>query len=216
MRTLLPLICLALTPIARAGEWTPLFDGKSLAGWRANVAPGSFTVADGVIRVRAVGPTSSHLFYVGDRKEGVVPFKDFEFEATVRAEPNANGGVFVHTDMTPRPGAKLYLANGYEVQLNSSPKEAKKTGSLYDVVDLDKSPVDETKWFALRITVKGKRITVAVDGKTVVDYTEPLDVKRSPARAGRRFRAEGGGIALQAHDPESTWYFKDIRVKRLP
>ena len=216
MWALLPLACLTLPHAAHLGEWTPLFDGKSLAGWRANVAPESFTVADGVIRVRAVGPTSSHLFYVGDRESGVVPFTDFEFEATVRAGPNSNGGVFVHTDMTPRPGGKLYLANGYEVQLNSSPKEPKKTGSLYDVVDLAESPVDEAEWFRLGVVVKGKRITVAVDGRTVVDYTEPPGVKRSLARAGRRFRAEGGAIALQAHDPDSVWYFKGVRVRRLP
>lgn len=210
MRFALALACLLAATGARADDWKPLFDGKTLAGWKANTAPESFTVAGGAIRVRAVGPTSSHLFTTDT-------FTNFELEATCRAEPNANSGIFVHTDATPRPGTnKLYLANGYEVQLNSSPKEKRKTGSLYTVVDLDKSPVDETKWFTVRIVVKGKRITVSIDGKQVVDYTEPADVVRSKALVGRRFRAAGGAIALQAHDPESVWYFKDIRAKRLP
>jgi hypothetical protein len=33
-------------------DWQPLFDGKTLTGWRASEAPGSFGVRDGAIRVR--------------------------------------------------------------------------------------------------------------------------------------------------------------------
>jgi hypothetical protein len=28
--------------------------------------------------------------------------------------------------------------------------------------------------------------------------------------------AKGGAIALQAHDANSTWYFKEVKIKRLP
>ncbi|MFO0810687.1 MAG: DUF1080 domain-containing protein [Gemmataceae bacterium] len=198
-----------------ADEWKPLFNGKDLSGWRANNDPASFTVKDGVLRVQASSKTSAHLFYVGDRRDGFEAFKDFELEATCRAEPNSNGGIFVHTDMTTRDAQK-HLAKGYEVQLNSSTKEKRKTGSLYAVVDLDKSPVDEAKWFTVRVVVRGKRITIALDGTAVVDYTEPADVVRPKERAGRVFSADGGAIALQAHDAGSVWYFKDIRVKRSP
>ncbi|MBA4062872.1 MAG: DUF1080 domain-containing protein [Isosphaera sp.] len=210
-------LCLfAFTAAAgRADDWRPLFNGKDLAGWRANNDPESFAVKDGVLRVQASGPTSAHLFYVGDKKDGFETFKNFELEVTCRAEPDSNGGIFVHTDMTTRDAQK-HLAKGYEVQLNSTAKEKRKTGSLYAVVDLDKSPVDETKWFTVRVVVRGKRITAALDGKEVVDYTEPADVVRPKERAGRLFAADGGGIALQAHDAKSVWYFKDIRVKRLP
>ncbi|MBN9520531.1 DUF1080 domain-containing protein [bacterium] len=217
MRGVVGLLALMVVAPSTPGAdgWRPLFNGKDLTGWRANNDPDSFTVKDGVLRVQASGATSAHLFYVGDRKDGFEAFKDFELEATVRAEPNSNGGIFVHTDMTTRDAQK-HLAKGYEVQLNSSAKEKRKTGSLYAVVDLDKSPVDETKWFTVRVVVRGKRITVALDGKEVVDYTEPADVVRPKERAGRRFAADGGAIALQAHDAGSVWYFKDIRVKRLP
>lgn len=215
MRNVLCLIGLVVVPVVvHAEDWQPLFNGKDLTGWRANLDPAAFTVKDCVLRVQASAQTRAHLFYVGDRKEGLEPFKDFELEATVRAEPNANGGIFVHTDMATRD-AKMHLANGYEVQLNSSTVEARKTGSLYAVVDLDKSPVDESKWFTVRVVVKGKRITVSLDGKEVVDYTEPADVVRPKERAGRLFREDGGAIALQAHDAGSVWYFKDIRIKRL-
>jgi hypothetical protein len=216
MRGMICLVALAFAATAvGADDWQPLFNGKDLTGWRANNDPDSFAVQDGVLRAQASGQFRSHLFYVGDRKDGLEPFKEFELQATCRAEPNSNGGIFVHTDMSTRD-AKKHLAKGYEVQLNSAANEKRKTGSLYAVVDLDRSPVDETQWFTVQVVVRGKRITVALDGKQVVDYTEPADVVRPRERAGRLFAAEGGAIALQAHDPGSVWYFKDIRVRRLP
>jgi len=198
-----------------ASDWQSLFNGNDLSGWRANNDPNSFTVKDGVLRVQASGAVSAHLFYVGDQDEGFEAFKNFELEAVVRAEPRSNGGIFVHTDMSTRDDQK-HLAKGYEVQLNSSPEEARKTGSLYAVADLSESPVDETDWFTVRVVVRDKRITVALNGREVVDYTEPPDVVRPKERAGRLFSPDGGAIALQAHDARSVWYFKEIRVKRLP
>jgi len=216
MRAVVCLIALAIAPVAcPADEWQPLFNGKDLTGWRANNDPDSFVVKDGILRVQASGSTSAHLFYAGDLKDGFEQFKNFELEATVRAEPDSNGGIFVHTDMTTRDAQK-HLAKGYEVQLNSSAKEKRKTGSLYAVVDREESPVDETKWFTIRVVVRDKRITIAVDGQQLVDYSEPADVQRPKERAGRLFATDGGGIAIQAHDAKSVWYFQDIRVKRLP
>lgn len=176
--------------------------------------PESFSVVDGAIRVKAT-KASAHLFYVGELKEGFVRFKNFELEATCRGETNSNSGIFVHTDLSTRDKA-LHLARGYEIQLNSSQREKRKTGSLYAVVDLDKSPVDESQWFLVRITVRDRRITVHLNGQQVVDYTEPPGVQRPVERAGRLLNPEGGGIALQGHDPESVFYFRDLRIKRLP
>ena len=194
-----------------ADEWTPLFNGKNLDHWKANNDPDSFTVVDGVLRIQASGNTSAHLFYVGEDNL----FRNFELKATVRAEPNSNCGIFVHTDMSTRDKA-LHLAKGYEVQLNSSQKEKRKTGSLYGIVDYDKSPVDETEWFNIYIKVIDKRIIVKVNDQEVVDYTEPKNPQRSKSRRGRLFSKSGGMIGLQAHDKNSIWYFRDIQVKRLP
>ncbi len=57
--------------------------------------------------------------------------------------------------------------------------------------------------------VKGKHIVVKINDKVVVDYTEPENV------AGTVKLSEGT-FALQAHDPGSTVYYRNIRVKRLP
>ncbi len=215
LRRILLLALLLPAPFLHAAEeWQSLFNTWDLTGWRANVLPESFTVVNGTIRAQAIKP-SAHLFYVGSMKTGFMRFKNFILEATCRSEPNSNSGIFIHTNMTTRD-SKLHLAKGYEIQLNSSTKEGRKTGSLYAVVDLSQSPVNESQWFRIRVTVNGKHIMIHLNDKPVVDYTEPDNVTRPPERAGRLIDPQGGGIALQAHDPGSVFYFKDIRIKRLP
>lgn len=214
-RCTLALIAVLFVPsMLQAADWQSLFNGKDLSGWRANVMPESFTVVNGVIRAQA-SKESSHLFYVGDRKDGFVRFKNFELEMAVRGEPNSNSGIYFHTDMSVS-NAKNHLAKGYEIQLNNTAKEQRKTGSLYDVVDLSQSPVDGTKWFRVRVRVENKHIVVFINDTKTVDYVEPERAKRSKSRAGRVLNPNGGAIALQAHDPRSVYYFKDIRVRRLP
>ena len=208
------ILFLSALPLA-AGDWQSLFNGKDLSGWRANVLPESFTVENGAIKAHCKNPVlKSHLFFVADKKEGFVRFKNFELEATVRAEPDSNSGIFFHTDTTPRDD-KQHLRNGYEIQLNNKQKEKRKTGSLYAIIDLPESPIDETKWFKVRIKVVGKRIVAHVNDKQVVDYTEPENPERPKNREGRLLNPKGGAIALQGHDPDSIFYFKDIRVRRL-
>ena len=221
MKSFLPILahfCCLFLVAATAGageEWQSLFNGKDLTGWRANYYPDSWTVVDGTIRAHAT-TASSHLFYVGDKPEKqFVPYVNFVLELSARSEPNANSGVFFHTDYEA-PNAQHHLANGYEVQLNSTEKEKRKTGSLYAIVDLPESPVDETQWFKVRITVQGKHIVVELNEQMVVDYIEPENVQRPPERAGRKLSPSGGAIALQGHDPGSVFYFRDIRIKRLP
>ena len=61
----------------------------------------------------------------------------------------------------------------------------------------------------MHVTVKGQNIVVAVNGKVVVDYTEPKGAE-GPRRLGK------GYIALQAHDPGSKVHFRNIMLKKLP
>ena len=81
---------------------------------------------------------------------------------------------------------------------------------VLELVDLAESPVDETKWFKVRLSVHERRIVIEIDGDVVVDYTEPEDVKGE-----RNLFEDGGAIALQAHDPNSVVYYRRIRIKRL-
>ena len=81
--------------------------------------------------------------------------------------------------------------------------------------DLTESPVEDGEWFEYHIIVKGKRIILKINGETTLDYTEPDDVatQRDEKRKGRVLNPKGGLIALQAHDPVSVVYFRNIRIK---
>ena len=189
-----------LTKSEEQGEWVQLFNGQDLSGWKASSDPEAFKVVDGAIRVNAISK-AAHLFYVGDTPKDTWIFKDFELKATVRSDAGSNSGIFIHTGPVTRNRIG-HLRDGYEVQLNSSEKEKRKTGSLYAIQDLPESPVDETQWFVVNIKVEGKTIRVTIDGKQVVEYTEPKKPKREPQRAGRLLSDFGGMIALQAHDKD--------------
>lgn len=209
-------LLLTTSLIGGEAKWQSLFNGKDLSGWEANILPESFTVEDGLLKAHCIDPAKrkSHLFFVGNPGNEFVLFKNFEFEASVLCEADSNSGVFFHTDAEIRDD-KHHLKNGYEVQINSKAKEKRKTGSLYEIVDLAESPAKEAEWFKLNIKVVDKQITVSINGIELVDYTEAEHPERSEKRLGRVLRPEGGAIALQGHDPDSIVYFKDIRVRRL-
>jgi hypothetical protein len=208
------LCCLFLTifsfaPLggSQAGEpeWQSLFNGKSLDGWDAEDHGECFQVKDGSI-VAGGGPLA-RLSYVGPVNKH--DFKNFELKLEVMTKPGSNGGVFFHTG----PQSK-FLKKGYEAQVCNSCGDKRKTGSLLVVEDHDTSPVKDDEWFEYHILVTGKRIVVKVNGKTTVDYTEPPNPKRPESWEGRVL--SHGLIALQAHDANSTVYYRNIRVKVLP
>ena len=57
--------------------------------------------------------------------------------------------------------------------------------------------------------MKGKAVTVGVDGKVLFEYVEPEGV------VGTRKLSEGL-FAIQAHDPGSEVHYRSVKVKRLP
>lgn len=193
--------CFAADDAAQSADgWTSLFDGKSLDGWKANESPASFHVEDGQIVAHG---ERSHLFYVGDVHGA--KFTNFELEVEALTKPSANSGVFIHT----RFQDDGWPSHGYEVQVNTTHSDEIKTGSLYGVVKVNPAPSVDDQWFTMNVRVVGRRVTVKVDGKVVVDYLEPLDVK------GDR-RLSSGTFALQSHDPGSETHFRAVRVKVLP
>jgi hypothetical protein len=184
--------------------WISLFDGKTLNGWKVGENAETFSVSDG--RIEAHGKTA-HLFYVGPVENH--NFKDFEFKAQVMTMPGSNSGIYFHTEY--QQGG--WPAKGYEVQVNNSHTDWRRTGSLYSVVDVKEQLVKDSVWFTEKITVKGKRVIIQVNDKTTVDYTEPDNVQRPDDMKGRVI--SNGTFALQGHDPNSIVYFKDIMVKPL-
>lgn len=189
------------------GEWHALFDGQSLDGWTASENKDSVKVVDGELVVG--GGERSHVFYTGE--VGDHDFKNFQLKLKVKAEPKSNSGVYVHTKYQETG----WPEQGYEVQVNNAGDDPRKTGSLYGVVDVTESPAKDGEWFDYLITVEGNHITAAVNGEQVVEFTDTGDdmphLKEFPGR-----KVSSGTIALQAHDPASVVYYKDIQIKLLP
>jgi len=185
-------------------QWVSLFDGKSLNNWKVGENASTFTIENGMIV--AHGPTA-HLFYVGDVRQH--NFKNFEFIADVMTTPGSNSGIYFHTEYQESSWPK----KGYEAQVNNSHTDWRRTGSLYGIEDVKDVFVKDNEWFTEYIKVEGKRIIIKLNDRTVVDYTEPGDVKRDAGNEGRVLSS--GTFALQGHDPNSKVYFKNIMVKPL-
>jgi len=186
-------------------EWISLFDGKSLNGWKVGANAATFKVEDGMI---VVNGETAHLFYDGDVQDH--NFKNFEFKADVMTFPGANSGIYFHTTYQESG----WPAKGYEVQVNNSHTDWRRTGSLYAIEDVKEVFVKDNEWFTEYIKVQGKGVIIKLNDKTVVYYTEPDNVQRPADMAGRLISS--GTFALQGHDPKSKVYFKNIMVKPLP
>jgi hypothetical protein len=177
--------------------WIKLFDGKSMDGWKINENHASFTLQDGAI---VVNGKRGHLFYMGDVANHA--FKNFEYKATVMTTPGSNSGMYIHTAYQEEG----WPSQGYEIQVNNSHTDWRRTGSVYGIQDVKEAPAKDNEWFTQHIIVKGNQITVKVNDKVINEYTVP-------AEGGK---LSTGTFALQAHDPKSKVYYKDIMVKLLP
>ncbi len=193
------------------GDWLPLFDGKSLAGWKSVGHAGAFTVADGEI-VAQGGPAS--LFYSGPVEQA--SFKNFEFSANVMLRQHAKAGICFHTSAqpsgTPGPGFQVLLANdcrgpnGFVLR--------RKTGSLCGVRNVYKQLVRDGEWFTLDVLVRQKQVQIRLNNMLVVDYVEPADA--FSANPDFLCRVGQGAFALQALDAAAAATFRNLRVRPLP
>lgn len=184
--------------------WVSLFDGKTLDGWKVGTNASCFSVVDGAIMVNG---NVAHLFYDGPVQQH--DFKNFEFKADVMTMPGSNSGIYFHTVYQESSWPK----KGYEVQVNNSHTDWRRTGSLYAIQDVREVYVKDSVWYTERIKVKGKHVSVFINNRQVVDYTEPEEVKRDKGMEGRLISS--GTFALQGHDPKSKVFYKNIMVKVL-
>jgi hypothetical protein len=200
------LFCTAflLSATKQKQKWVSLFDGKTLNGWKVGENPETFKVEDGAI---VVNGKVAHLFY--DGKEGNHDFKNFELKLDIMTMPGSNSGVYIHTQYQESSWPK----KGYEVQVNNSQGDWRRTGGLYAVQDIKEPPAKDNEWFSMHIVVKNKNIKVSVNNKQLVDYTEPENAVREKGMEGRLLSS--GTIALQGHDPNSKVLYKNIQLKVL-
>jgi len=200
--TLLTFAAVAAVAADDEAGFKPLMDGKTFAGWKiAEENTNTFRLEDGAF---VANGNRCHLFYIGDEQ----PFKNFHLKVDVMTDTNSNGGIYFHTKYQPQGWPK----GGFECQVNNTQGDWKKTGSLYDLVNVAHSLAADNQWWTQEIIVEGGKVTVKVDGKIVLNYNEPPG-----AQVGKDFERKltEGTFALQGHDPKSVVRYKNIRVKRL-
>jgi 3-keto-disaccharide hydrolase len=194
--------------------FTTIFNGRDFTGWTIAGPAESFTIQDGAIVAKG---QASHAYYTGS--VGNHRFRDFELKIDIMTRAGSNGGVYVLTEFQETGGnvraSGRFPSKGFEIQVNNSHTDRIRSGSLYHVVDvLDQSPAKDDEWFTEHIIVKGDTITVNVNDRQVVRWTQTPDWDGGREGPGRKITGPGT-IALQAHDPNSTVYYRNIRIKQL-
>src|ERR1700688_561677 len=118
MRTLLALALLSVfaaaadkNPKKHRDEWQPMFDGKTLDGWKASDHPESWSVKDGLIHGDGPG---SYIFYMKEQ------CFNCEFKADVKIGHLGNSGMFFRSPFSKSP-------NNYEAQIDSSHRDPGRT-----------------------------------------------------------------------------------------
>jgi hypothetical protein len=210
MKRLILMLTLAAVPAAFGQTgWVSLFNGNDFSGWKIGGNQSSFQIKDGAMV--ANGPVA-HAFY--DSPVANHDFRNFELMVDIMTAPNSNGGVYFHTEFQERG----FPRKGFEVQVNNTHRDPVKTGSLYHVSDIGaeeiKGLVKDNEWFTEHIVVQGNTVTISLNGKQVVKWTQPPDWNGGREGPGRVLGH--GTIALQGHDPNSTVHYKNIRIKLLP
>ena len=142
-----------------AQRWTVVFDGKNLDNFNP-IGNANWKVADGVVQA-----DMGNGFLVSKASYG-----DFEFKADFWVTDDANSGVFIRCDNPSQVSAM----NAYEVNIfDKRPDQTYRTGAIVDVAKpKDMTITTGNKWNTIEITAKGPRMTVAINGTSMVDVQD--------------------------------------------
>jgi hypothetical protein len=198
--------CLAEETKAEEG-FKPLFDGKTLEGWKNPYNHGEAKVVDGEIHLIA----NNKFFLVTEKV-----YTNFVFEGEVLLpEGKANSGFMFRAHAEP---GKVY---GYQSEVDGDPKRAW-SGGLYDegrrqwfICPIKGNKESEeafrkragdtfkrNDWNTYRITCKGNKITIEVNGVVTTDVEDDKDAS--------------GVIGIQHHGEKGqTYKFRNLRIKEL-
>jgi len=203
---------------AADSDWTPLFNGKDLSGWKIHPMP-----SGAITEVTAVEKDGKVVGYKGKLKDGKEvqlwrvengelfsergDYKNFHYRIEAKINDKGNSGQYFRTEFGPN------FPKGYEAQINATHGDKVKTGSLYPSNGLGKerdkhtvmntAPHKPDEWFTQEVIADGPKITILVNGQKTVEYTDP----------DARFKV--GHFALQGHDPGSIMTFRKVEVKEL-
>lgn len=205
---LIALLAASFSTSARAEDeegFTPIFDGKSLAGWVG--ATDGYVVEDGAITCKPKG--GGNLYTEQE-------FADFVLRFEFKLTPGANNGLGIRA---PLKGNAAYV--GMELQVLDNTADRYKNlkpyqyhGSIYGVVAAKRGhlkPVGE--WNVQEVTCDGRHVKVVLNGTTIVDANldevgKPIDGNDHPGLANTQ-----GHIGFLGHGSEVA--FRKLRVKEI-
>lgn len=182
--------------------FSPLFDGKSTAGWDGDLSV--FRIEDSCVVGGQLKDKIPHNYFLSHEKE----FSDFELRLQFKLlGDKTNAGIQIRSQRIPDHHEMI----GYQADLGAG-----YWGALYDESRRKKvlAGPDMTKlgeilkkedWNDYRIVCRGPRIQLWINDMPTVDYTEqdstiPLT----------------GKIAVQIHGgPAGEAWYRNIRIKSL-
>ncbi len=205
-------LCALVPGLVRAeADWTVLFDGKSLAGWRnygTNTVTGKgWVVADRVLKKLAKVRVGD---LVTERQ-----FDDFVLEWEWRIPAGANSGIkyFVR-----ERGAS---AIGHEYQMVDNATMSRPvwlTATFYDVLPTTTNATPRiADWNQSRVVVRGSHVEHWLNGVMVLAYEcgSPevrAAVAKSKFKSAPEFAEKVRGHILLTDHQDECW-FRNIRIK---
>ncbi|MSR54580.1 MAG: DUF1080 domain-containing protein [Gemmataceae bacterium] len=204
-----------LSDLEKKDGWQLLFDGKTHAGWMtSSEKPSKTPVDDGCINPHKCGG----YMMIHEKM-----WEDFSLQFDFKISPKCNSGVFIRTSsLKPRPGKDVGF-NGIEVAIDDTKTAGyHDTGALYDLVKPTKNAMKAVgEWNHMVITCQGHKVTIQLNGETVVkaDMAEFEKPNLRPDGSAHKFDVAfkdhplRGFIGFQDHG--SPCWFKNIKIKLL-
>ncbi len=107
----------------KPGDWTPLFNGKNLDGWRVIGKPAKVQVADSNMVLQMSAYTSRHAFVRSEKQ-----YRDFIFEVDFRRDLDLDSGILFRS--IDAPDTAFSSIFGYMVKVD--PRPARRwTGGIF-------------------------------------------------------------------------------------
>ena len=199
-----------LLPAAAHEEgFTPIFDGKSLDGWKLVGKTGDgYLVKDGKIVCPPKG--GGNLFHAKE-------YSDFVLRFEFKLEGPSNNGLAIRSPL--QTSSLAY--EGMELQIINNNSERykdiqpwQKHGSLYNVFPAKTGHLKPTgEWNQQEVTVKGREVKVVLNGHTILDVN--LDDVKDPETIAKHpgLKRKSGHIGFLGHNEPIE--FRHIRIKEL-